>query len=70
MDKLDVKIKFFQLEAQDEEDETSRLRMRFIKKRGDIAQWYELFGQMKDTVLEDILLAPEAHHLATQDSDE
>jgi len=43
--------------------------MRFIKKRGDLAEWYELFGQMKDTVLEDILLAPEAHHLSTEDSD-
>lgn len=51
----------------------SRLRMRFVKKRGDLSQWYDLFNQMKDTVLEDILLAPEAHHaenLATCESDD
>jgi len=77
-DLLDVKVKFFELNnnlesAEDSEDEAPmRLRMRFIKKRGDLAEWYDLFNQMKDTVLEDILLAPEAHHaetLATAESD-
>jgi len=77
MDDLDVKVKFFQLTSEDSEDEDSeqpisRLRMRFVKKRGDIAEWYDLFNQMKQTVLDDILLATEAHHseLATCESDE
>jgi hypothetical protein len=77
MEDLDVKVKFFELnnkESDDEDDEvSSRLRMKFVKKRGDLSNWYELFNLMKDTVLEDILLAPEAHHaesLGTCDSDE
>jgi hypothetical protein len=75
---FDVKIKFFSIKPleeddDEEEEEMSRLRLRFVKKRGDLAAWYEVFNQMKNTVLEDILLAPEAHHLeslATCDSDE
>ena len=76
-DQLDIKVKFFELnnnlELEDDEDEApTRLRMRFLKKRGDLSEWYDLFNQIKDTVLEDILLAPEAHHaesLATCESD-
>lgn len=78
MENLDVKVKFFELnnkesDDEDEEEISSRLRMRFVKKRGDLSAWYDLFNQMKDTVLEDLLLAPEAHHtesLATCESDE
>ena len=47
--------------------------MRILKKKGDLAAWYELFDKMKDLVLEPYLLAPEAHHaesLATCESDE
>jgi hypothetical protein len=66
-----VKAKFFNLSNEDTETEGSeevsedapkRLRLKFIKKRGDLQKWYEVFDQMKETVLEDVLLAPEAHH--------
>jgi hypothetical protein len=45
-----------------DEDAPKRLRLRFTKKRGDLQKWYEVFNQMKETVLEDILLAPVIHH--------
>lgn len=66
-----VKAKFYNLNNEDTETEGSeeisedapkRLRLKFIKKRGDLQKWYEVFNQMKETVLEDVLLAPEAHH--------
>jgi hypothetical protein len=66
-----VKAKFFDLTSEDTETEGSdeygddtpkRLRLRFVKKRGDLQKWYEVFNQMKETVLDDILLAPEVHH--------
>jgi len=46
--------------------------LRFVKKGGSLAKWYEVFGQMQETVFDDVLLAPESHHfetLATADSD-
>lgn len=62
---LDVKLKFFQLERQDdEEDEDSdeenecMYRLKFVKKRGDIAKWYELLGEIKETWLENMLSTP------------
>jgi len=60
-EKLEVKIKFFQLTGSEEEDEQPRLRMRFIKKRGDISKWYDLFNDLKDTVFEDTLLSNKNH---------
>lgn len=66
-----VKAKFFNLSNEDTETEGSeevsedapkRLRLKFIKKRGDLQKWYDVFNQMKETVLEDVLLAPEVHH--------
>ena len=42
--KLLVKLKFFELPAGSEEDEeTKRYRVRIVKKRGEIAKWYEIF---------------------------
>jgi len=60
-EKLEVKIKFFKLSGSEEEDEQPRLRMRFIKKRGDISKWYDLFNDLKDTVFEDTLLSNKNH---------
>jgi hypothetical protein len=66
-----VKAKFFNLTTEDtetegsdeaDEDAPKRLRLRFTKKQGDLQKWYDVFNQMKETVLEDILLAPEVHH--------
>jgi len=52
---LVVKVKFFK--ASDAE-ENARTRVRFIRKRGDISKWYSMFKDMKDAVMDDILLAP------------
>lgn len=42
--KLLIKLKFFELAAGSEEDEeTKRFRVRIVKKRGEIAKWYEIF---------------------------
>ena len=64
---LEVKIKLFNLvkdseETHDDSEEPRRLRVRFTKKRGDRAQWYQLFQEMRDTGLDEILLAPRLHH--------
>lgn len=74
-DNLEVKITFFDLNEHnsDEDEEPQRYRMRLIKKRGDLSQWYSMFNDMKDTVFEDVLLAPRAHHnevLTTASDDE
>ena len=79
---LEVKIKFFELDQGDQEDEdeeeedsyefNKRLRMRLVKKKGDLATWYEVFDKMKSTVFDGLLLAPETHEtetLETNDSD-
>ena len=62
--KLEVKITFLDLKATEEEDDEDaprRLRMRLVKKRGDLSQWYSIFKDMQDTVFEDTLLAPRVH---------
>lgn len=79
---LEVKIKFFEVAHGDDDEEEEkeqdgyefdrRLRMRLVKMKGDIASWYQLFDQMKATVLDGLLLAPETHGadtLETNDSD-
>mmetsp|Transcript_13573 Transcript_13573/g.23097 ORF Transcript_13573/g.23097 Transcript_13573/m.23097 type:complete len:86 (+) Transcript_13573:1167-1424(+) len=60
---LEVKVKFFELDKteDDQEDAKKRLRIRFTKKRGDLLQWYEIFKQMQETQLENVLLAPRVH---------
>jgi len=67
---LMLKIKFFDLQPPEEGDdeqeeddfeEPRRLRVRFIKKRGDLRKWYEIFGEMQETVFDDLLLAPRLH---------
>jgi len=59
-----VKVKFFDLSEGDED--RKRLRIRFTKKRGDLSQWYQIFKQMQETQLEDVLLAPRVHHAAAE----
>jgi hypothetical protein len=65
---LVVKVKVFDLETDQEEEqdednyeEPKRLRVRFTKKRGDLMKWYEIFGDMQETVFDDMLLAPRLH---------
>jgi len=68
---LVLKVKFFDLQPQNEEgeeeqeedefEEPKRLRVRFTKKRGDLMKWYEIFGDMQETVFDDLLLAPRLH---------
>jgi hypothetical protein len=80
---LVLKIKFFDLQPQQEEgeedqeedefEEPRRLRVRFTKKRGDLRRWYEIFGEMQETVFDDLLLAPRLHQEGenlTAESDE
>jgi len=61
MSPLEVKIKFFALKEEDS-CAAPRYRVRFTKKRGDLSKWYSMFNDMKDTVFEDLLLAPLMHH--------
>jgi len=62
---LDVKIKFFGLTNSDEdrdEDEEFRYRLKFVKKRGDLAQWYQLLEDIKETWLEGMLMSPQQNN--------
>jgi hypothetical protein len=54
---LVVKVKFFNL-PDAEETGSTKTRVKFIRKRGDLDKWYSMFKDMKDAVLEDILIAP------------
>lgn len=64
-DNLEVKVKFFEItnseEEEDDEEAPKRLRMRLVKKRGNLNQWYELFNDLKDTVFEETLLSNKNH---------
>jgi len=64
-DKLEfkVKVKFFGLNKAEDQDseEPQRLRIKFIKKQGDLQKWYDVFQEMKDNVLDDILMTPETY---------
>ena len=50
------------MDLNQDEDEPTRLRMRLIKKKGDLSRWYSIFDDMKSVVFEDTLLAPKLHH--------
>ena len=56
---LTIKIKFFKTS----EDEGAKTRVRFVKKTGDINQWYSMFKEMKDAGMDEILLAPQRPEL-------
>ena len=50
---MQSKIKFFDVTpAATEEDEepAKRYRVRFVKQKGDIKEWYEILDSMKKTV--------------------
>lgn len=47
-------MKFFNAPGSDEteeEDDPKRLRVQFKKKKGDLADWYDLLKQMKEAHL-------------------
>jgi len=74
-DDFDVKITFLDLAENEnkDEEEAIRYRMRLVMKKGDRSKWYETFQNMQDSVFEDVLLAPRAHHpevLTTASDDE
>jgi hypothetical protein len=58
-----VKVKFFGLNNVDNYDneESQRIRIKFIKKQGDLQKWYDCFEEMKDNVLNDMLMTPETN---------
>jgi len=59
---LEVKVTFHDLnEVVEDKDAPQRLRMRLIRKRGNLSRWYEIFKDMQETVFEDTLLAPRLH---------
>ena len=69
-----VKVKFFCLNKLDiDNEESQRIRIKFIKKQGDLQKWYDCFEEMKDNILNDILMTPESNEnkeLAVVDYDE
>jgi len=56
-----VKAKFFTLETNEEEGDPMRLRMKLVKKRGNLQKWYDVLNEMKETGFDEILLAPLSH---------
>lgn len=45
-----VKGKFFELKNSDEDSqEPPRLRLRLVKKKGDLQKWYDVFNEMLET---------------------
>lgn len=59
---LIVKMKFFRIptEEEPEEGEPVMLRMRMIKKRGNLMEWYEILDDIKEKgQLQDFLLTTE-----------
>jgi len=68
-----VKVKFFGLNNVDNNEESQRIRIKFIKKQGDLQKWYDCFQEMKDNVLDDMLMTPESNEnkdLTVADYDE
>lgn len=61
---LIVKVKFFQLP---EQDESKRLRLRFVRKTGEIDKWYSILKDMRESVLSDVLCAPDQPDLLEQE---
>jgi serine/threonine protein kinase len=59
---LVVKVKFFQVPDQDDE---SKIRVRFVRKTGEIDKWYSILKEMKTSVMKDILMTPEQPDLIT-----
>mmetsp|Transcript_39965 Transcript_39965/g.61148 ORF Transcript_39965/g.61148 Transcript_39965/m.61148 type:complete len:297 (-) Transcript_39965:219-1109(-) len=62
---LKVKVKFFGVIKEGEEDEDdeieTRYRVRFVLKRGSQADWYELLAKLQETT--DLLLPTKKHQM-------
>jgi len=57
-----VKAKFFALpEDETLKDEPTRLRLRLVKKRGDLQKWYDVLNEMMECGFNELLLAPLSH---------
>lgn len=59
-----VKAKFLQLNdsepdsADKADSEANRIRLRLVKKRGDLHKWYEVLSEMMELGFDQLLLAP------------
>jgi len=53
---LKVKVKFFKHPDMDQD----KIRVRFVRKTGEIDKWYAILNEMKEAVLKDVLCAPSA----------
>ena len=56
-DDIFIKVKFFK----SVDDPEGRTRVRFHRKRGDLIEWTRMFGEIKKTHLNDVLLLPREH---------
>lgn len=54
---LKVKVKFFKAPDCEEED-SDRIRLRFVRKTGEIDRWYSILNQMIAATLTDVLCTP------------
>ena len=55
-----VKTKFHALDSDACEGEEGRLRLKFVKKRGSLAAWYDVLKLLSD-YMDELLLAPVSH---------
>jgi hypothetical protein len=61
---LEVKIKFFAANTEEDncgECEPARYRVRFVKKKGNLQEWYDIFKTMRETLFDEVLLLPKVH---------
>ena len=57
-----IKAKFFALKNEDEDNGSEidgpRIRVKLLKKRGDLQKWYDVLNEMMELGFNEILLAP------------
>ena len=53
-----VKVKFLKGAVPLETEEKQKIRVKFVKKQGDLQKWYEIFNQIKEVQMKDILIGP------------
>lgn len=54
-----MKVKFLKGAVPKETEGKQKIRVKFIKKQGDLQKWYGIFNEIKEVQMKDILLAPE-----------
>ena len=54
-----MKVKFLKGAVPKETEGKQKIRVKFIKKQGDLQKWYGIFSEIKEVQMKDILLAPE-----------